>query len=141
MEKPGNYGVVEIRSPKSEIRNPKNQGTAVCCGQYNGQRPNSSRAFDLPLDHQKAQASTPGQCWQRVAVEEEKGCLAMEPSKRIERSGEAQDLRAECFPFLRARFSSFRLNSMLCSSSLARSSVDADDRLPVPVFEKSGSGL
>jgi hypothetical protein len=65
----------------------------------------------------------------------------MEPTKRIQSFGERQDLRAECFPFLRARFSSFRINSVLCSSSLARSSVDADDRLPVPVFEKSGSGL
>ena len=35
----------------------------------------------------------------------------------------------------------FRILAVLRSTSFARSSVDADDRLPVPVREKSGSGL
>ena len=52
-----------------------------------------------------------------------------------------QRLGAETFPFRRARFSSLRVSSMLCFTSFARSTVDADDRLPVPVLEKLGSGL
>ena len=31
--------------------------------------------------------------------------------------------------------------AVLRASSCARSSVEADDKLPTPVFEKSGSGL
>lgn len=67
--------------------------------------------------------------------------IAMKGAELVERFGERQRLAAERFPFRRARRSSFRVNSMLCASSFARSSVDADDSDPVPVFEKFGSGL
>ena len=76
-----------------------------------------------------------------ITVEEKEWRLAMKTEQAVQGFGESQDLRAESFPFLRARASSFRVNSMLCSTSFARSSIDADDRLPVPVFDKSGSGL
>ena len=36
---------------------------------------------------------------------------------------------------------SFRVDSMESFSSIARSSVEAGDKLPVPVFDKSGSAL
>ena len=66
---------------------------------------------------------------------------AMIGAEVVERFSERQGLEAEGFPLCCARCSSFRVNSMLCSTSFARSSVDADDRLPTPVFDKSGSGL
>ncbi len=40
-----------------------------------------------------------------------------------------------------ARWTSFRAKAVLRRTSFAHSLVDADDRLPVPVLEKSGSGL
>ena len=55
--------------------------------------------------------------------------------------GKGQVLVPDFLPAFRTRCSSFRVSSMLCSTSCARSLVDAGDRLPVPVFEKSGSGL
>jgi len=79
-----------------------------------------------------------GEC---VAVEEKERRPAMKGAKLIEGLGERQRLGTERFPVCRARRSSFRVNSMLCWTSLARSSVDADDSVPVPVFEKFGSGL
>src|SRR5712671_1378994 len=75
-----------------------------------------------------------------VAIEKQKGRLAMEAAELIEAFCERQDLELEGLPVCRARASSFRVNSMLCSTSFARSSIDADDRLPVPVLEKLGSG-
>ena len=45
------------------------------------------------------------------------------------------------FPLSCARFLSLSINSVLRATSLARSSAEVDDRLPVPVFDKSGSGL
>ena len=77
----------------------------------------------------------------RVAVEEQEGCPAMEGAELLDTFCERQCLGSERFPVFCARASSFRVNSMLCSTSFARSSVDADDRLPVPVVEKLGSGL
>jgi hypothetical protein len=35
----------------------------------------------------------------------------------------------------------FRILAVLRASSCARSSVEADDKLPTPVFDKSGSAL
>jgi len=37
-------------------------------------------------------------------------------------------------------FVSFLIMPVLSASSLARSSVEADDKLPTPVFDKRGSG-
>ena len=78
---------------------------------------------------------------ERVAVEEEKGGLAVKSAQPVKRFPQRQRFEPEDFPFRRARLSSFRVSAMLCSTSFARSSVDADNNVPVPVFEKLGSGL
>ena len=65
----------------------------------------------------------------------------MKPAQGIQRVGETQLGSPEDFPLSRARCSSFRVKSVARSTSFARSSIEADDRLPVPVFEKSGSDL
>jgi hypothetical protein len=44
-------------------------------------------------------------------------------------------------PFCCNRCLSLSIKAVLRSTSLARSSVEADDKLPSPVFEKLGSGL
>ncbi len=54
---------------------------------------------------------------------------------------EREDLPLLCRPFLRARALSLSIKAVLRASSCARSSVEADDKLPIPVFEKLGSGL
>jgi hypothetical protein len=76
-----------------------------------------------------------------ISVEEKKRRAAVVSAKTVERFVQRQCFDAELFPVRCARCSSFRVNSMLCATSFARSSVDADDSEPVPVFEKSGSGL
>jgi hypothetical protein len=90
---------------------------------------------------EQGQSQFPSDGGERVAIEKQKGRLAMEAAELIEAFCERQDLELEGLPVCRARASSFRVNSMLCSTSFARSSIDADDRLPVPVLEKLGSGL
>ena len=65
----------------------------------------------------------------------------MKGAEIVNRFSEGQGLEAEAFLVRCARFSSFRVSSMLCATSFARSSVDVDDKLPIPVFEKLGSGL
>ena len=45
------------------------------------------------------------------------------------------------FPVLSDPLMSFGVMSKLSFSSLARSSVEAGDKLPVPVFDKSGSAV
>ena len=55
--------------------------------------------------------------------------------------GEGEDLLLFFRPLACARSLSFSINTVLRATSLARSSVEAGDKLPTPVFEKSGSGL
>jgi hypothetical protein len=76
-----------------------------------------------------------------ISIEEKKGRAAMIRAKLVEDFAQRQDFAAELFPVCCARCRSFRVKAMLCATSFARSSVDADDNEPVPVFEKSGSGL
>ena len=76
-----------------------------------------------------------------VAVKEKKRRLTVTLLQEFERLLEGNYFAARRFPFRFARRSSFLVKAMLCSTSLARSSIDADDRLPVPVFDKRGSGL
>ena len=54
---------------------------------------------------------------------------------------ERQDLKVERFPALPDLRMSFGVMAKLSFSSFARSSVEAGDKLPVPVFDKSGSAL
>jgi hypothetical protein len=76
----------------------------------------------------------------RVAVEEEKRRPPMAMPKEIERLLEGVYGRLPAPPFRRDRFVSFRIRSVLRATSFARCSVEADDKLPVPVLEKRGSG-
>jgi len=54
---------------------------------------------------------------------------------------EGEDLLLFFCPLSRARFLSLSIKAVLRASSCARSSIEADDKLPTPVFEKLGSGL
>jgi hypothetical protein len=76
-----------------------------------------------------------------VAVEEEERSTAMALPQEFYGFGEGEDLLPFFFPLAAARFLSFSIKAVLRASSCARSSVVADDRLPTPVFDKSGSGL
>ncbi len=76
-----------------------------------------------------------------VAVKEEKWGAAMALPQEIYGLFEGEDLRLLRRPLACARFLSLSVNAVLRASSCARSSIEADDKLPVPVFEKSGSGL
>ena len=61
--------------------------------------------------------------------------------QEVEQFAEGELTFSAGFPLALARSNSLRVKAVLRSSSLARSSVDVGDRLPVPVFDKSGSGL
>jgi hypothetical protein len=65
----------------------------------------------------------------------------MTPAEKIYDFGEREDLPLFFFPLFAARFLSLSIKAVLRASSCARSSIEADDKLPTPVFEKSGSGL
>jgi hypothetical protein len=77
----------------------------------------------------------------RVAVEKQEWPPPMERLEEIEKFEEGYFFSARFFPLLRARSSSLWINAVLRAASCARSSVEADNRLPTPVFDKSGSGL
>jgi hypothetical protein len=76
-----------------------------------------------------------------IAVEEEEGGAAVAVPQEFYGLVEGEDLRLLFFPLAAARFLSLAIKAVLRASSCARSSVEADDKLPTPVFEKSGSGL
>ncbi len=76
-----------------------------------------------------------------VAVEEKERGAAMTMPQEFYGFVEGEDLWLLCFPLAAARFLSLSIKAVLRASSCARSSVEADDKLPTPVFEKSGSGL
>jgi hypothetical protein len=54
---------------------------------------------------------------------------------------EGEDLLLFFPPLACARFLSLSIKAVLRASSCARSPVEADDKVPTPVFEKNGSGL
>jgi hypothetical protein len=76
-----------------------------------------------------------------VAVEEKERGAAVAVPKELYGFGEGEDLLLFFGPFSCARFLSLSTKAVLRASSCARSSVEADDKLPTPVFEKLGSGL
>jgi hypothetical protein len=76
-----------------------------------------------------------------VAVKEEEGGAVMTLPQEFYRFFEGEDLALLFFPLAAARFLSLAIKAVLRASSCARSLVEADDKLPTPVFEKSGSGL
>ena len=76
-----------------------------------------------------------------VSVEEPERRLAMALAEELYGFAEGEDLGLLACPLSCARFVSLSIKAVLRASSLARSSVEADDKLPTPVFEKLGSGL
>jgi hypothetical protein len=76
-----------------------------------------------------------------IAIEEKKRSAAMTLPQEIYGFGKGEDLLLFFGPFSCARFLSLSIKAVLRATSCARSSVEADDKLPTPVFEKSGSGL
>ena len=65
----------------------------------------------------------------------------MTPKQKIKCFPKRQGLDVGAFPVIADSVVSFRAISKLSFSSFARSSVEAGDKLPVPVFDKSGSAL
>jgi len=76
-----------------------------------------------------------------VAIEEEERSAAMALPQKLYGFVERKDLPLLCCPVACARRLSLSIKAVLRASSCARSSVEADDKLPTPVFEKFGSGL
>src|SRR6266478_3251833 len=83
----------------------------------------------------------PANIGEGVPVEEKKRGAAMILPQKFYGFGERQDFRLCFVPLSCARFLSLAIKAVLRASSCARSSVEADDKLPTPVFEKLGSGL
>ena len=76
-----------------------------------------------------------------VAVEEKEGSAAMAvPQERYD-FVEGEKGVSLGLPFACCRRLSLSIKAVLRASSCTRSSVEADDKLPAPVFDKSGSGL
>ena len=76
-----------------------------------------------------------------VAVEEKEGGAAVALPQEFYSFGEGEDSLLFFRPVSCARFLSLSIKAVLRASSCARSFIVADDRLPTPVFDKSGSGL
>ncbi len=76
-----------------------------------------------------------------ISVEEEKWSGTVTLQKKVQRFAERQGLGVDGFPALPDSLKSFGVISELSFSSFARSSIEAGDKLPVPVFDKSGSAL
>ena len=76
-----------------------------------------------------------------VAIEEKERSAAMALPQELYGFVERQDLLLLSRPVACARPLSLLIKAVLRASSCARSSVEADDKLPTPVFEKLGSGL
>ena len=83
----------------------------------------------------------PGNFAESVAVEKEERSRAMKLEEEIQGIAERQLSGTVLFPSLADSLISFRVMSVESFSSIARSSVEAGDKLPVPVFDKSGSAL
>lgn len=65
----------------------------------------------------------------------------MTVSEEVYEFGEGEGFSLFGEPFCCNRRLSLSIKAVLRSASFARSSVEADDKLPTPVFEKLGSGL
>jgi hypothetical protein len=76
-----------------------------------------------------------------VAVEKKEGSGTMTVTKKIDYFNKGEGLWLPFLPLSRDFFLSFSIKTVLRSSSFTRSSIEVDDKLPTPVFEKFGSGL
>jgi len=105
----------------------------------NGRRDFTQTAsWQFAEQHQRQLTSD---CGEGIAVKEKEWSFSVEALQEVERFSEGENRKPPLFPLRFARSSSLRINAVLRSTSFARSSVDADNRLPVPVLDKSGSGL
>jgi hypothetical protein len=82
-----------------------------------------------------------GDVGESVSVEKEERSAPVTVPKEVYRFGEAEEAGLSFCPLSRNRLLSLSIKAVLRVSSCARSSVEADDKLPTPVFEKLGSGL
>jgi hypothetical protein len=83
----------------------------------------------------------PSDVGESVAIKEKEWSPTVAVTQKLYGFGKGEDGIAFFFPFSRCRFLSLSIKAVLRASSCARSSVEADDKLPTPVFEKLGSGL
>jgi hypothetical protein len=83
----------------------------------------------------------PGNVGKGVAVEKKEGGTAMKTPQEFYELFEGEGLALLFRPLASARRLSLSIKAVLCASFCARSSVEADDKLPTPVFEELGSGL
>jgi len=90
---------------------------------------------------QEQDGQLPANVREGVSVEKEKRRPSMERPEQVEHFGQGQLRALRRLPLRAARCLSFRIRAVLRASSLARCSIEADDKLPTPVFEKSGAGL
>jgi hypothetical protein len=101
-----------------------------CCAAAARGQVGKNRRHDLPPNISEG-----------VAVEEEKWGAAMIEPEKLYGFLEGEDLCLLLVPLACARCLSLAIKAVLRASSCSRSSVEADDKLPTPVFEKLGSGL
>lgn len=90
-----------------------------------------------PLDSSKPLLLLPGS---GVNPHLDKGA-AMTMPQELYGFSEREDLALLFFRLAAARFLSLSIKAVLRASSCARSSVEAGDKLPVPVLDKSGSAF
>jgi hypothetical protein len=83
----------------------------------------------------------PANVGEGVAVEEKEWRAAMAVPQERYGFVEGEEGVSLVFPLSYCRFLSLSIKAVLGAASCARSTVEADDKLPTPVFEKSGSGL
>jgi hypothetical protein len=76
-----------------------------------------------------------------VSVEEKERRVFVTAAQELYCFGEGAGLTLVAEPFSFDRRIALRILAVLRASSCARCSVEADDKLPTPVFEKLGSGL
>jgi len=84
---------------------------------------------------------TASQFSEGISVEKEKRGLSVEFLQMPNDLKKGQSFFLETFPFLLTRRVTFRIRAVLSTLSLAESSVEVGDSLPIPVFEKTGSAL
>ena len=118
------------------------QGDLIDFGNTGNEMSNKRSNLLFSLAHdvcEKSIAERAPQFGEGVSVEEEKGSLAVEPLQMLGNLEKGQRFFLEVFPLFLTRRVTFRIRAVLSTLSLAESSVEVGDSLPVPVFEKTGS--
>jgi hypothetical protein len=86
-------------------------------------------------------ANPPAEIRKGVSIEKQERRGFVLAAQEVEGFEERKSGQPDFFPADLARASSLWISAVLRSTSCARSSVEADDSVPTPVFEKLGSGL